>query len=60
MGRDEQAKSKLKKFGVCSKHRRNVDYPETPEGFWNPTIPDTPEDERTDTPFESLDRNLYR
>lgn len=30
-----------KRFGVCSKHRRNVPVADTPVGFWNPTIADS-------------------
>lgn len=33
-----------KKFGVCSKHRRNIQGAETPPGFWNPKIIDSDSD----------------
>lgn len=33
-----------KKFGVCSKHRRNIQGVETPPGFWNPKIVDSDSD----------------
>lgn len=33
-----------KRFGVCSKHRRNIRCAETPPGFWNPKIVDTDSD----------------
>lgn len=31
---------------MCSNQRRQIDAAETPPGFWNPLIPDTPEDQR--------------
>lgn len=52
LGRD-LGKNPTKKYGVCSKHYRNVVCPDTPPNFWNPKIIDTPEDERIATPFDS-------
>lgn len=52
LGHDLTGKNAPKKFGVCAKHRRNQLCPETPPGFWNPKINDTPEHERVETPFD--------
>lgn len=37
-------KNPPKKFGVCSKHHRNVQCLDTPPGFWNPKIIDSESD----------------
>lgn len=60
IGRDIYGKDRDKKIGVCSKHRRNVHCPETPPGFWNPTIQDTPEEEHIETPFETRERRFRK
>lgn len=49
MGRDLE-KNPPKKYGVCSKHRRNIQQQETPPGFWCPKIIDSDDDE--ETPFD--------
>lgn len=38
--------------GVCYKHNRNNQCPDTPPGFWNPKITDTPEDQHIETPYD--------
>lgn len=43
IGRDI-TKKKPKKYGVCSKHRRNIQCLDTPPGFWNPKIIDSDSD----------------
>lgn len=52
LGRDLTGKNAPERFGVCSKHRRNNPCPDTPPGFWNPKIMDTPENERNETPYD--------
>ncbi|XP_055306749.1 uncharacterized protein LOC129571037 [Sitodiplosis mosellana] len=49
LGRDVE-KNPPRKFGICSKHHRNVQVLDTPPGFWNPKIIDSESDE--DTPYD--------
>lgn len=46
IGRD-MYKNPSKKYGVCSKHHRNVQCLNTPPGFWNPKIIDSDSDDET-------------
>lgn len=52
LGRDLD-KNPPKKFGICSKHHRNVqeNLLETPPGFWNPKIIDS-ESDHEETPYD--------
>lgn len=50
--------NKKKKPHMCINQRRNQGRAETPPGFWNPIIPDTPEDQRRPQLYD--DRLLKR
>lgn len=50
--------NKKKKQHVCLNQRRNAGRAATPPGFWDPLIPDTPEDQKKPPRFD--DRLLNR
>lgn len=50
LGRDT-VKNPPRKYGVCSKHHRNIRATNTPPGFWNPKISDS-ESDGEHTPYD--------
>lgn len=52
VGRTMTDKEIQERLNACSKHKKNTRVPDTPPGYWDIKFPETPEDQRIETPVD--------